>query len=105
MYSYRHCWCAGRIGDVAPTAMLDLAKPAYKMGLAEVRVGWAAHELAGEGDAREDVYPVRGKASVAIAVRRADGSAPPPVRKLRWRRSMRACSNACPTIRGSCSKR
>ena len=33
----------GRIGGVAPTAMIDLAKPAWKMGLAEVRVGWAEH--------------------------------------------------------------
>jgi uncharacterized protein YfaS (alpha-2-macroglobulin family) len=67
----------GRIGEVAPTAMLDLAKPAFKMGLTEVRVGWAAHELAVKVTPEKTVYPVRGKASVAIAVRRADGSAPP----------------------------
>ena len=42
----------GRIGGVAPTALVDLAKPAFKMGLAEIRVGWAAHELARQGRRR-----------------------------------------------------
>ncbi|MEO8755588.1 MAG: MG2 domain-containing protein, partial [Casimicrobiaceae bacterium] len=32
----------GRIGDVAPTALIDLGKPSFKMGLAELRIGWAA---------------------------------------------------------------
>ncbi len=41
----------GRIADVAPTALVDLAKPAFKMGLAEIRVGWSAHELAVKVDA------------------------------------------------------
>jgi uncharacterized protein YfaS (alpha-2-macroglobulin family) len=36
----------GRVGDAPPTAMVDLAKPSFRMGLAEVRVGWTAHELA-----------------------------------------------------------
>ena len=67
----------GRIGGVAPTAMLDLAKPAYKMGLAEVRVGWAEHELGVRVAADAATYPVRGKARVTIHVRRSDGSAPP----------------------------
>ncbi|HON68964.1 MAG TPA: hypothetical protein PLS23_20980, partial [Phycisphaerae bacterium] len=49
----------GRIGGVAPTAMLDLAKPAYKMGLAEVRVGWAAHELAVKVTPDRPVFKVR----------------------------------------------
>ena len=35
----------GRIGGVAPTALIDLAKPSYKMGLAEIRVGAGSHEL------------------------------------------------------------
>jgi hypothetical protein len=67
----------GRIGGIAPTAMIDLAKPAWRMGLAEIRVGWAEHELAVRVAPEQAAYPVRGKAKVAIAVRRADGSAPP----------------------------
>ncbi len=67
----------GRIGGIAPTALIDLAKPAYKMGLAEIRVGWSAHELAVRVVPDKQAYKVRDKARVAIEVRRPDGSAPP----------------------------
>ena len=67
----------GRIGGIEPTALIDLAKPSYKMGLAELRVGWSAHELAVKVTPTQDAYKVREKASVAIAVRRPDGGAPP----------------------------
>ena len=67
----------GRIGDVAPTALIDLAKPSFKMGLAELRVGWAAHELAVKVTPARSTYKVRDKATATIAVRRPDGSAPP----------------------------
>ncbi|HET9338714.1 MAG TPA: alpha-2-macroglobulin family protein, partial [Casimicrobiaceae bacterium] len=67
----------GRIGEPAPTAMLDLAKPSFKMGLAELRVGWGAHELAVKVAPTREAYKTREKASVKIAVRRPDGSAPP----------------------------
>jgi uncharacterized protein YfaS (alpha-2-macroglobulin family) len=68
----------GRIAGVAPTAMVDLAKPAYRMGLAEIRVGWAAHELAVKVTPERESWAVRAKAKATIAVRRSDGSAPPP---------------------------
>ena len=67
----------GRIGDVAPTALIDLGKPSFKMGLAELRIGWAAHELAVKVTPGRAAYKVREHASAAIAVRRPDGSAPP----------------------------
>ena len=67
----------GRIAEPAPTAMVDLAKPSFRMGLAEVKVGWAAHELAVKVTPERQAFKVRDKASVAIAVRRPDGSAPP----------------------------
>ena len=35
----------GRVGDVQPTALVDLGKPAFKLGVAEINVGWRAHEL------------------------------------------------------------
>ncbi len=35
----------GRLSDIAPTALLDLGKPAYKLGIAELRVGWNRHAL------------------------------------------------------------
>ena len=67
----------GRLGDVAPTALVDLAKPAFRMGLAELKVGWQAHELAVKVTPARDVYKVRDKASVTIAVRGPGGGAPP----------------------------
>jgi alpha-2-macroglobulin len=67
----------GRIGGVEPTALIDLAKPAFKMGLAELRVGWSAHELAVKVTPSQIAYRVRDKAKVAIAVRQTNGSAPP----------------------------
>ena len=35
----------GRVGGVQPTATVDLGRPAYKLGIAEINVGWKAHEL------------------------------------------------------------
>jgi alpha-2-macroglobulin len=67
----------GRVGDVAPTAMIDLGKPSYKMGLAELRIGWTAHGLAVKVTPAQPSYKVREHASATIAVRRPDGSAPP----------------------------
>ena len=37
----------GRIGGIQPTAMVDLGRPSFKLGIAEIRVGWRKHELLG----------------------------------------------------------
>lgn len=68
----------GRIGGVQPTAMLDLGRPAYKLGIAEVRVGWAAHQLEVNVQPERVVYRVREKVTTRIQVRTAAGDAPPP---------------------------
>ncbi len=67
----------GRSGEVQPTALVDLGKPSFKMGLAEIKVGWAAHELKVKVAADRPTYHVRDKAKVSVDVRRKDGSAPP----------------------------
>lgn len=67
----------GRVSGVAPTALVDLGKPAYKLGIAPLRVGWAGHELKVQVAADKQVYKVRDKASVKVKVLRADGSVPP----------------------------
>ncbi len=67
----------GRIAGVTPTALVDLAKPSFRMGLAEVRVGWAAHELDVKVVPAAFDYKVREKALVNVTVRRPDGRAPP----------------------------
>ncbi len=68
----------GRTGDVQPTAFVDLGRPAFKLGIAELRVGWQAHELKVAVTSDRDVYKVREQAHVGVHVRRADGSPPPP---------------------------
>lgn len=65
----------GRVGDVKPTALVDLGRPAHKLGIAEINVGWKNHELKVKVTPDKDTYKVRGKASVTINVRRSDGSA------------------------------
>ncbi|MCC7038859.1 MAG: alpha-2-macroglobulin [Burkholderiales bacterium] len=67
----------GRVAGVAPTALVDLGRPAFRMGLTEVRVGWTAHELAVKVTPSRHEYQVREKAKVAIGVRLPDGRAPP----------------------------
>jgi uncharacterized protein YfaS (alpha-2-macroglobulin family) len=67
----------GRVSGVAPTALVDLGKPAYKLGITPLRVGWSANELKVQVTADKQVYKVRDKAAVKVSVRRADGSAPP----------------------------
>lgn len=58
----------GRVGDVKPTALLDLGKPAFKMGIAEIRVGWKKHELKVKVSTDAKAYRVRSKAKAAIEV-------------------------------------
>ncbi len=67
----------GRITDVQPTATVDLGRPAYKLGIAEISVGWRAHELKVKVAADRPVYKVREKAKVQISVTTADGKLPP----------------------------
>ena len=67
----------GRVAGVQPTALVDLGKPAYKLGIAPVRVGWAGNELKVQVSADKPVYKIRDKAQVKVHVTRADGSAAP----------------------------
>ena len=63
----------GRVDGVQPTALVDLGKPAYKMGIAPLNVGWQAHELNVLVVSDKEVYKTRDKAEVSVRVRRADG--------------------------------
>jgi uncharacterized protein YfaS (alpha-2-macroglobulin family) len=67
----------GRVSGVQPTALVDLGRPAFRLGIAEIRVGWRAHELTVKVSPERDTYRVREKAVVKIAVRKADGQPPP----------------------------
>ena len=52
----------------APTAMIDLSKPAFKLGVAALKVGLAAHQLQVSVVADKPQYAVRQKATVRIKV-------------------------------------
>jgi hypothetical protein len=52
----RAFWYEGREYQ-APTAMVDLSKPAFKLGVAALKVGLAAHELQVEVTARQAAVP------------------------------------------------
>ncbi|HNE59408.1 MAG TPA: MG2 domain-containing protein [Ottowia sp.] len=61
-------------GDYAPpTALVDLSKPAFRLGMAEIRVGTDAHRIAVDVQADQTSYPVRGKARVRIQARLPGG--------------------------------
>ncbi|HXJ81498.1 MAG TPA: MG2 domain-containing protein [Candidatus Methylomirabilis sp.] len=67
----------GRVGAVQPTALVDLGRPAHKLGITELRVGWRAYELKVAVTPDRQVYQVREKARVKIRARTAGGAAPP----------------------------
>jgi len=67
----------GRVGDVQPTARIDLGKPSFRLGVAEIRVGWRPHELDVQVATDRAAYRVRETARARIAVRTAAGEAPP----------------------------
>lgn len=60
-----------------PTALVDLARPAFKLGVAEVQVGTAAYELKVAVTSDKPVYQTRETAKVKVAVRTADGKPAP----------------------------
>ena len=59
-----------------PTALIDLAKPSYRMGVAKIAVGWDAHRLAVDVHPDRGKYHIRDTAQVAVKVTGADGRAP-----------------------------
>jgi len=63
----------GRVGEIQPTAMVDLGRPSYKLGVSEVLVGWQDHELKLKVFPEKDVYHVREKAKVKIQVASPQG--------------------------------
>lgn len=57
----------------APTATVDLAKPAYKFGIAEISVGTAGHQINVAVTADKPTYPIRSTAKVTIQATLPDG--------------------------------
>jgi hypothetical protein len=65
-------WYEGR-EYVAPTALVDLSKPAFRLGLAEIRVGTKAHQLDVSVKADKESYAVRSQAKVTITAKLPNG--------------------------------
>ncbi|MDD2925245.1 MG2 domain-containing protein, partial [Rhodoferax sp.] len=65
-------WYEGR-EYVAPTALVDLSKPAFRLGVAEIRVGTQAHQLNVSVKADKESYAVRSQAKVTINVKLPNG--------------------------------
>jgi len=63
----RSFWYEGREYQ-APTAMVDLSKPAFKLGVASLKVGIAAHELQVSVTSDKPQYAIRQKATVRVKV-------------------------------------
>jgi uncharacterized protein YfaS (alpha-2-macroglobulin family) len=63
----RSFWYEGREYQ-APTAMVDLSKPAFKLGVAALKVGMAAHELQVKVTTDKAQYTIRQKALARISV-------------------------------------
>jgi len=72
----------GRVGDKprgkgkpdeSVTALVDLNKPAYRLGESGIRVGWKPHRLAVTVAPAATVFRVRDTAEVRVRVARADG--------------------------------
>ena len=58
----------GRVDGFQPTAIADLGKPAYRLGIAEIRVGWKEHELKVRVRPDRERYQVRETSKVSIEV-------------------------------------
>jgi len=63
----RSFWYEGREYQ-APTAMVDLSKPAFKLGVAALKVGIKAHELQVSVSTDKPQYAVRQKVSARVKV-------------------------------------
>lgn len=75
----------GRVGALsggkpqreAVTALVDLNKPAYRLGVAKIDVGWKPHRLNVTVTPEKKVFKVAEKAAVSLHVARDDGGALP----------------------------
>ncbi|CAB3758261.1 hypothetical protein LMG29542_03274 [Paraburkholderia humisilvae] len=72
----RAFWYEGRQYE-APTPLVDLSKPAFRYGLAQIKVGTAAHRLAVSVTPDAQTYTVRGNAHVKLRVRMPGGQPAP----------------------------
>lgn len=61
----------------SPTALVDLSRPAYRLGITRLDVGWNAKRLKVAVQPEQDTYATRGRARVRVQVSTADGNTLP----------------------------
>ncbi len=73
---------AGKLGfkleDKSVTALVDLNKPAFRLGMAQLAVGWTPNRLEVKVQPDREAYKVRDTAKLKVKVARADGGPLPP---------------------------
>jgi len=62
-----------KLEDKSTTALVDLNKPAFRLGLAQLTVGWTPNRLDVSVQPDRAVYKVRDTAKLKVKVARADG--------------------------------
>jgi uncharacterized protein YfaS (alpha-2-macroglobulin family) len=72
-----HAWRDEGRDYQPPTAMVDLAKPAFKFGITEIEVGNAAHRLKVDVVPDKASYPIRATSQVRVKVTLPDGRPAP----------------------------
>ncbi len=63
----------GRVAAPAPTAMVDLARPTFRLGYTALNVGRAPHQMQVSVQTDKAVYPTRGRAQVTLQALGPDG--------------------------------
>ncbi|MET0964737.1 MAG: alpha-2-macroglobulin family protein [Noviherbaspirillum sp.] len=66
-------WLADFRAYQAPGAMVDLARPPFRFGVAEIGVGAASHQLAVKVSTAQSAFPVRSRALATVQVNLPDG--------------------------------
>jgi hypothetical protein len=74
MAEFAQRWKIPVLGRIAnPTALVDLAKPSWRIGMTKVKVGWEAHRLNVAVRPDKERYQVRDRARTAVQVLGPDG--------------------------------
>ncbi|WP_297923589.1 MG2 domain-containing protein [uncultured Agitococcus sp.] len=63
----------GRNQQIQPTALVDLGKPAFKLGIAELKVGWEGFQLGVDVSTDKSSYHPREQAQVTVKVSPSKG--------------------------------
>ncbi len=63
----------GRLNDPKPTALVDLGKPAFKMGMAQIKVGWKENTLKVQVQTDKKSYKARETSQTVVKVTDSQG--------------------------------